>query len=227
MKPGPSIRGPLSIASVSGPATEKYDAEYDAPPAATVSAAGIALSVRSDVQVATSWPVVASVIGYDGFAGPGVPLGQLVQLSLKICCTTVLHGTPMTSFAVAGAAFARILRGVVPNIGVAPLAKVSSTPGVTLVVRTRSSWQPPHTRASPARPENQKPSLNSDMPNLSTVCRWSGTLAGTSADHEWSFSIGATPRLAWPSNIVVPNMRGAPSSDEKPSITRTPQISPS
>jgi hypothetical protein len=146
-----------------------------------------------------------------------------MQLLLNTSWTSLFHGTPMMSVAVAGGVrFARWLRGVVPNIGVAPSANVSSRPGVTLVVRARSSWQPPHTRASPARPENQKPSLNSDMPNLSTVCRWSGTLAGTRADHELSGVISATPRLAWPSNIVVPNMRGAPSSDEKPSITRTP-----
>ena len=51
-----------------------------------------------------------------------------------------------------------------PIIGVAPSAKVSSWPGVTFVVRVRSSWQPPHMRDSPARPENQTGSLNSDMP---------------------------------------------------------------
>ena len=60
------------------------------------------------------------------------------------------------------------------------------------------------------------------MPNMSTVWRWTGTFAGIVREPRPVGRDGATPRLAWPSNIVVPNIVGKPSSDEKPSITRTP-----
>jgi hypothetical protein len=95
-------------------------------------------------------------------------------------------------------------------------------PGLMTVVSERLSWQPPHTRASPARAENQIGSFSSDMPNTSTACRWSGTFAGTVASQLPSDATRATPRFAWPSNIVVPNISGKPSSDEKPSMMRTP-----
>src|ERR1700754_319400 len=113
-------------------------------------------------------------------------------------------------------------RATVLMRAVAPVAGASVAPGGIVVVRARSSWQPPQMRDSPGRPENHTGSLNSDMPNLSTAWRWIGMFDGILADHDLSGLIGATPRLAWPSNIVLPNISGKPSSDEKPSITRTP-----
>ena len=64
------------------------------------------------------------------------------------------------------------------------------------------------------------------MPKASIACTASGMLGGTVASHEPSWRTGATPRLAWPSNIVVPKSSGKPSSEEKPSMTRTPKIEP-
>src|SRR5262245_49750350 len=109
---------------------------------------------------------------------------QLTHLVSNIGCSWVFQPTPTMSVAATGAVLSRLARGVVPNSFDAPVANVPSKPGDTMVVLVRSSWQPPHMRASPGRPDTQTGSLNSDMPNWSTACMWIGTLAGISADHE-------------------------------------------
>src|SRR5258706_16178880 len=114
------------MASMSGPARLKYDAEYAPPPAATDSAAGIGPPRRSNVQVTGAMAPVGSVIVYDGFAGPGVPSWQLMHFALKTGCTCVSQPTPTTSVADAGLVLIRWLRGVVPNSELLPATNASS-----------------------------------------------------------------------------------------------------
>src|SRR5262245_1079727 len=132
------MKPPFSIASMSGPATVKYEDEYIAAPATSTNAAGSGSPFKLNTHVPTSCPFL-SVIVYDGLtcrplSRRWTPSWQPTHLASKIGCTWVGQPTPRMSVAATGAALTRMLRGVLPNISVAPVANVLSRPGDTLVV---------------------------------------------------------------------------------------------
>src|SRR5438309_780372 len=95
---------------------------------------------------------------------------QLRHLLSKIGCTALFQPTLMillmplivafaspvgdTRFALPRSAIVptRWARGTLPITGVGPIAAACVMPGLMIVDSARSSWQPPHTRDSFARP---------------------------------------------------------------------------
>ena len=86
-----------------------------------------------------------------------------MHLLSKAGCSVLSHATPMI-LSREKSVDSRLARGVMPYAGVGPMAAACVIPGLMTVVAARSSWQPPHTRDSFARPETHTGSLNSDMP---------------------------------------------------------------
>ena len=72
----------------------------------------------------------------------------------------------------------------------APASIACVWPGWSAGVVRRFSWQPPHTRCSPARPLIQIDSLATLIANLSINWMWKGTLPGTEAANELSACSG-------------------------------------
>src|SRR5262249_9316150 len=153
-----------------------------------------------------------------------MPLWQPMHFASKIGCSALSHGTPTILSYYVHRLERRSARGLSKLTGVDASARI--WPGWMTVVLARSSWQPPHMRASALRPEIHTGSLRSDRSYLSTTWRRIGMLAGTSAAHELSDSTGTSPMRAAPSSSVRPNISGKPSSTENPSMMRTLTIDP-
>src|SRR5512138_2706246 len=83
-----------------------------------------------------------------------VALRQPTHFASNVGCRTLSHAMPVILSREKSTVDWRSARAIVLLRSAAPLENACSWPGLTLVVVARSSWQPPHTRDSPARAEN-------------------------------------------------------------------------